>query len=114
MYSFSDQTVTYILPSLFILLVKDNTDEYEQDVDDEWNISNAASHCLSLFALCCKELVVPQTIEFIANNLFASNNVWNQKEAAIIAFGCIIQGPCKYKTEQLVNQVRSLLFLSIV
>lgn len=52
-------------------------------------------------------MVVPQTIEFISHNLLVSSQklTWNQKEAAIVAFGSIIEGPCKYKTIPLVNQV---------
>lgn len=49
--------------------------------------------------------MIPQTIEFITDNLFTATSDWNQREAAIIAFGCIIEGPCKYKTKQLVNEV---------
>lgn len=100
MYSFCDQSVAFILPSLFRLLIKKKSDD-----DDEWNIPNAASHCLSLLAQCCQELVLPQTIEFITQNLFTDNSAWNEREASIIAFGCIIKGPCKYKTEILVNQI---------
>lgn len=54
-------------------------------------------------------MVVPQTIEFISHNLLVSSHqklTWNQKEAAIVAFGSIIEGPCKYKTIPLVNQVK--------
>lgn len=108
LYSFADQFITYILPSIFTLIKKNSDEEYERDIDDEWNISKAAANCLSLFASCSKELVVPQTIEFISKNLLVSpadSLVWNQKEAAIIAFGSIIEGPCKHKTQPLVNQV---------
>jgi importin subunit beta-1 len=86
----------------------------EHDDDDEdLNIHHQAAECLSLFASCTKDLVVPQTIEFISSNLLVSSMeqyqtlTWNQKEAAIIAFGSIIEGPCKFKTIPLVNQVIS-------
>jgi importin subunit beta-1 len=109
LYLFADQSITYILPSIFTLLIKNKDEEYEQDIDDDYsNISKSASNCLSLFASCSKELVVPQTIEFISYNLLVANSslVWNQKEAAIIAFGSMMEGPCKYKTQPLVNQVQ--------
>lgn len=90
--------------------MKSNDYEVYDDEDETANYQQAA-RCLSLFAQCTKDAVVPQVIDFISNNLLVSSNdryqqlTWSQKEASIIAFGCMIEGPCGYKTVPLVNQV---------
>jgi importin subunit beta-1 len=108
--SFADQSIAYVLPNLLPLLIKDRNQEYKYDDDEECTIPTLAAHCLSLFALCSRELVLPETIKFLQSNLLVENTIeslvlWNQKEASIMAFGSIIQGPCPLKTKPLVDQV---------
>lgn len=103
MFSFADKLIISMIPTLFNLLIKEH-DKAEHD--DEWDISKAASNCLSLLAACCKELVVPPLIRFIEKNLLTTDLVhWNQKEAAITAFGSILNGPPKIKMKPLIEQV---------
>lgn len=103
MFSFADKSMISILPTLFKLLIKKH-DKLEHD--DEWDIPKAASHCLALLASCCKELVVPPLIRFIEKNLLTVEHVdWHQREAAIIAFGSILNGPSKIKMKPLIEQV---------
>ncbi|OAD08852.1 hypothetical protein MUCCIDRAFT_76269 [Mucor lusitanicus CBS 277.49] len=103
MFSFADKSMISILPTLFKLLIKKH-DKLEHD--DEWDIPKAASHCLALLASCCKELVVPPLIRFIEKNLLTVEHVdWHQREAAIIAFGSILNGPSKIKMKPLIEQI---------
>lgn len=112
---FANQCVTYILPHVLKLLVKSNDYEIYDD-EDETAIFQQAARCLSLFAQCTKDAVVPQVIRFISNNLLVSSDdtyqqlTWSQKEASIIAFGCMIEGPCGFKTVSLVNQMLPVFF----
>lgn len=103
MFSFADKSMISVTPTLFKLLIKEHG---KLENDDEWDIPKAASHCLSLLASCCKELVVPPLIQFIEKNLLTTDHVnWTQKEAAIIAFGSILNGPSKIKMKPLIEQV---------
>lgn len=107
MFSFADKVIISMIPTLFNLLIKEH-DKVEHD--DEWDIPKAASNCLSLLASCCKELVVPPLIRFIEKNLLTTDHVhWNQKEAAINAFGSILNGPSKIKMKPLIEQVSGTL-----
>ena len=101
MFSFADKLIISMIPTLFNLLIKEH-DKVEHD--DEWDIPKAASNCLSLLASCCKELVVPPLIRF------TDHVHWNQKEAAITAFGSILNGPSKIKMKPLIEQVSGTLF----
>lgn len=112
MFSFVDKLMIYTLPTLLKLLIKDKDMVDKLENEDEWDIPKSASNCLSLLASCCKELLVPQIIRFIEQNLLVSNQIdWNQKEAAIIAFGSILNGPSKSKMKPLVEQVKLKIYL---
>ncbi|CAO3612369.1 unnamed protein product [Mucor hiemalis] len=114
-FNFANQSVTYILPNVLKLLVKCNDYELYDD-EDETNISQQAAHCLTLFAQCTKDAVVPQVIDFISANLLVrcENSYqqlnWGQKEASVIAFGCMVEGPNSFKIISLVNQMLPVLF----
>lgn len=111
--------MTYILPNLLNALIKTRDDISEDD--DEWNVVDASAFCLTQFALICKEDVVPQTIQFIETRLLLPIELqplvlWNETEAALTAFGCILKGPCKHRTKPLVEQVQkscSLLYVCV-
>ncbi|KAL9537722.1 hypothetical protein MBANPS3_011526 [Mucor bainieri] len=103
MFSFADKSMISMMPTLFKLLIKEHV---KPENDDEWDIPKAASNCLSLLASCCKDLVVPPLIRYIEQNLLTTDHVdWNQKEAAIIAFGSILNGPSKVKMKPLIEQI---------
>ncbi|CEP08957.1 hypothetical protein [Parasitella parasitica] len=106
MFAFADKFIMYILPTLLELLIKDKQRADILESDEDWDIHKSASHCLSLVACCCKELIIPRLIQFIKKNLLCSEQTdWNQKEAAIIAFGSILDGPSRVKMKLLVDQI---------
>ena len=83
--------VTAALPLLVPRLLETLTKQSE-DVDDEtWNPAQAAATCLSLIAEAAGDPVVPVVLPFITQNIASAN--WRLKEAATIAFGCILDGP---------------------
>lgn len=76
-----------ILPVLLLLLTK----QEEDASDDEWNVSMAAGTCLALLAQCVGDSIVTPIIPFVEGNI--KNEDWHFREAAVMAFGSILDGP---------------------
>jgi importin subunit beta-1 len=80
----------------------------EEDADeDEWNVSMAAGTCLGLLAQAVSDNIVPAVIPFIEANIRAVD--WHQREAAVMAFGSILDGPDPTVLEPLINQALPIL-----
>ncbi|KAJ2914887.1 hypothetical protein MD484_g5519, partial [Candolleomyces efflorescens] len=92
-----------IIPVLLTLLTKQ-----EEDADeDEWNVSMAAGTCLSLLAGAVQDNIVSAVIPFIEGNIKSED--WHHREAAVMAFGSILEGPDPSVLTPLVNQALPLL-----
>lgn len=76
-----------ILPVLLLLLTKQDEDA----TDDEWNVSMAAGTCLALLAQCVGDGIVSPIIPFVETNIKSPE--WRNREAAVMAFGSILDGP---------------------
>ncbi|KAJ6463352.1 armadillo-type protein [Mycena sanguinolenta] len=76
-----------IVPVLLLLLTK----QEEAAEEDEWNIAMAASTCLSLLAGAVQDAIVPAVIPFIEAHIKSTD--WHHREAAVMTFGCILEGP---------------------
>ncbi|KAG6866308.1 hypothetical protein C0991_005775 [Blastosporella zonata] len=92
-----------IIPVLLLLLTK----QEEDAEDDEWNVSMAAGTCLSLLAGAVQDAIVPAVIPFIEAHIKAED--WHQREAAVMTFGSILEGPDPAVLTPLVNQALPLL-----
>ncbi|KAG6812910.1 hypothetical protein H0H92_015462 [Tricholoma furcatifolium] len=92
-----------IIPVLLLLLTK----QEEDADDDEWNVSMAAGTCLSLLAGAVQDAIVPAVIPFIEAHIKSED--WHQREAAVMAFGSILEGPDPSVLTPLVNQALPLL-----
>ncbi|KAI0233643.1 karyopherin Kap95, partial [Massospora cicadina] len=91
-------SVSAVLPLLLQHMV--NQDE---DADEfEWNAARAATSCLSLMAQCVRDPIVTVILPFIQNHIV--NNDWRFREAAVMAFGSILDGPSPSYISQLVSQ----------
>lgn len=88
---------------LLLLLTK----QEEDADDDEWNVSMAAGTCLALLAGAVQDAVVPAVIPFIEAHIKAED--WHQREAAVMTFGSILEGPDPSVLTPLVNQALPLL-----
>lgn len=87
-----------ILPVLLQLLTRQ-----EEDVDEnEWNISMAAGTCLALLAQAVGDGIVTPIIPFVETNIKSPD--WHRREAAVMAFGSILDGPEPKILEPLVTQ----------
>ena len=100
---FAKVALPEITPVLLNLLTKQ---EDEAD-EDEWNVSMAAGTCLSLLSNAVQDAIVPAVINFIEGNI--KNPDWHFREAAVMAFGSILEGPDPTVLTQLVDQALPLL-----
>jgi importin subunit beta-1 len=87
-----------ILPVLLLLLTKQDEDA----TDDEWNVSMAAGTCLALLAQAVGDAIVSPIIPFVEGNIKSAD--WHFREAAVMAFGSILDGPGEKILAPLVEQ----------
>lgn len=83
------------------------TKQEEDADDDEWNVSMAAGTCLALLAGAVQDSIVPAVIPFIEAHIKAED--WHHREAAVMTFGSILEGPDPSVLTPLVNQALPLL-----
>ncbi|KAF9971460.1 karyopherin beta [Actinomortierella ambigua] len=86
-YHFAKNALTETLPTLLMLMTKQD----EDDEEDDWNLSMAAGTCLALTAQCVGDAIVTPVIQFVEANIH--NAEWQYREAAVMAFGSILDGP---------------------
>ncbi|KAF0503152.1 ARM repeat-containing protein [Gigaspora margarita] len=102
-HNFAKAALPEILPVLLWLLTK----QEEEADEDDWNVSMAAGTCLALLAQCVEDAVVAPVIPFVENHI--RNNDWRFREAAVMAFGSILEGPEHKLLANLVNQALPVL-----
>ncbi|KAH7882223.1 armadillo-type protein [Phlebopus sp. FC_14] len=100
---FAKVALPEVIPVLLALLTRQ-----EEDADeDEWNISMSAGTCLSFIAQAVADPIVPAVIPFIEAHIKSQD--WHQREAAVMTFGSILDGPDPTVLTSLVNQALPLL-----
>lgn len=93
----------YLCPILLVCLTK----QEEIDDDDEWNPCKAAGVCLMLMASCCEDDVVPHVLPFVQKHI--SDQDWRYRDAAVMAFGSILEGPDPQKLKPIVEHAMPML-----
>ncbi|KAM7352018.1 importin subunit beta Fs(2)Ket [Cochliomyia hominivorax] len=88
----------FLVPVLVVKLTKQD----ENDDEDTWSPSKAASVCLMLLATCCEDEIVPHVFPFIKDNIVSPN--WRYRDAAVMAFGSILSGIETNTLKNLVEQ----------
>ncbi|KAJ4291909.1 karyopherin Kap95 [Kalmusia sp. IMI 367209] len=102
-FNFARVATQEVVPVLLELLAKQ-----DEDADDnEYNISRAAYQCLQLWAQCVGSGVVPPVLQFVEKNLRSDD--WHYRDAAVSAFGAIVDGPEENILEPLVKQALPVL-----
>lgn len=95
---FAKMALNEILPVLLELLT-----QQEEDADeDEWTKSMAAASCLELLARDVGDAIVQPVVPFVEQGIRSSE--WRHREAAVMAFGCILDGPESTTLSTLVAQ----------
>jgi importin subunit beta-1 len=81
----------------------DTLKQTDEDADeDEWNAAKSAGAAVGLLAEVTTDEIVPLAIPFIEANI--KNAQWNAREAAVMCFGSILQGPNESNLAPLVEQ----------
>ncbi|CAK9438558.1 uncharacterized protein LODBEIA_P27820 [Lodderomyces beijingensis] len=98
-YNFALIASSEVLPTLLTLLTRQN----EDPEDDDWSVAMAAGACLQLYAQDIGNYVVDPTIQFVGTNITNKEN-WRAREAAVMAFGSILDGPDSEQLKSIINQ----------
>jgi len=89
------------------ILMQSLTKQEEFDDDDDWNPCKAAGVCLMLLATCCEDDVVQHVLPFVKEHIV--NNDWRFRDAAVMAFGSILEGPDSTKLQPIVKEAMPML-----
>ena len=97
-YHFCQVATGEVVPVLLTLLTKQDEDAS----DEEYNISRAAYQCLQLYAQAVRHLIIQPVLTFVEANL--RHDDWHHRDAAVSAFGAIMEGPEESTLEPIVKQ----------
>lgn len=97
-FNFALASLKDVVPTLLKLLTRQN-DDFE---DDDWNVSMSAGVCLQLFAQNCGDAILDPVLQFVEQNI--TDTDWRKREAAVMAFGSIMEGPNKDQKTYYVHQ----------
>ena len=86
-FNFAFTASKEVVPTLLRLLTKVD----EDDADEEYNVARAAYQCLQLYAQTIGAEVVQITLNFVEQYIRSQN--WQERDAAVSAFGAIMDGP---------------------
>lgn len=96
--NFANQALQNLCPLLFECLLK----QHEDLGDEDWNTAMAAGTCLSLLAQVTQNNIVKHVLPFVIGNINSTKS-WRNREAATLAFGCILDGPSKADLKKVVT-----------
>lgn len=89
-------------PTLIPIFLETLTKQEDElaDSDEDWSVSLAAASCIEKFALLLGDKLVDMVVGFVAQCV--SSPEWRLREAAIMAFACILDGPSDEKISPIV------------
>ncbi|ORY55676.1 armadillo-type protein [Pseudomassariella vexata] len=102
-YNFARVATNEVVPTLLTLLTKQDEDA----TDDEYNLSRAAYQSLQLYSQAVGANIIPPVIQFVESHLRSDD--WHFREAAVAAFGAIMEGPEEKVLEPIVKQALPIL-----
>lgn len=89
------------------VLLQVMTKQDEDASDDEYNVSRAAYQALQLYAQCVQSEIIQPVLSFVEENIRSED--WHRRDAAVAAFGAIMDGPNQKVLDPLVNQALPVL-----
>ncbi|TQN69924.1 Importin subunit beta-1 [Colletotrichum shisoi] len=102
-YNFARVAANEVVPVLLLLLTKQDEDA----ADDEYNLARAAYQCLALYAQAIGAAIISPVLQFVEGNLRAED--WHHRDAAVSAFGAIMDGPDEKVLDPIVKQALPIL-----
>ncbi|OAA54181.1 importin beta-1 subunit [Cordyceps fumosorosea ARSEF 2679] len=102
-YNFARVAAPEVIPVLLQLLTKQDEDA----TDDEYNLSRAAYQCLQLYSQAVGATIITPVLQFVEANLRAED--WHHRDAAVSAFGAIMEGPDEKVLDPIVKQALPIL-----
>lgn len=102
-YNFARVASNEVVPVLLTLLTKQDEDA----TDDEYNISRAAYQCLQLYSQAVGATIITPVLQFVEGNLRSDD--WHNRDAAVSAFGAIMEGPDEKVLDPIVKQALPIL-----
>lgn len=102
-FNFARVATQEVVPVLLELLAKQDEDA----ADDEYNISRAAYQCIQLWSQAVGSQVVPPVLAFVEKHL--RDEDWHYRDAAVSAFGAMMEGPDEKVLDPLVKQALPVL-----
>ncbi|EFY89121.1 karyopherin Kap95 [Metarhizium acridum] len=102
-YNFARVAANEVVPVLLSLLTKQDEDA----TDDEYNISRAAYQCLQLYSQAVGASIITPVLQFVEANLRSED--WHFRDAAVSAFGAIMEGPDEKVLDPIVKQALPIL-----
>ncbi|KAJ2975682.1 hypothetical protein NQ176_g5387 [Zarea fungicola] len=102
-YNFARVAANEVIPVLLQLLTKQDEDA----TDDEYNLSRAAYQCLQLYAQAVGATIIAPVLQFVEGNIRSDD--WHNRDAAVSAFGAIMEGPDEKVLDPIVKQALPIL-----
>lgn len=96
-FNFAKTALMEVLPVILTLLFRQDEEE-----DDDWTVSNSAAAAIALFAQVAENAVLGPVLQFVETNIRGEN--WSGREAAVMAFGSVMDGPDPSTLQPLVTQ----------
>lgn len=100
----------YLSGPIFDSLKKQEDDPLE---DNSWNAATAAGACLELMAQAAPDTILDIVRPFIEANIQDQAN-WRSREAAILAFGSVLEGPPIENVKALVREAVQILVETLI
>lgn len=102
-FNFARVAANEVVPVLLMLLTKQDEDA----TDDEYNLSRAAYQCLQLYSQAVGASIIAPVLQFVEANL--RHEDWHNRDAAVSAFGAIMEGPDEKVLDPIVKQALPIL-----
>lgn len=96
----TEQAAPLLVPIVLELLTKQKQDY--SDPESEQDIHSRAQITLQQFSNTIKEAILPHTLPFVTSNF--SSSEWRRRDAAVFAFGTILEGPSPESLRAIVMQ----------
>ncbi len=90
------------LPNLVPLILETLSQQDEHIEEDEIDLHSTGALCLQTISQTVEDIIIPSVMPFVNQNISSDN--WRLRDAAIVAFSCILDGPDTQAVAHYVSQ----------